>query len=121
MILYYDNVEEGRDLFIGLLSELERFPQKNVLKEIDLRIDLDEDHRWIITEDAWLRLATTFKKESFPCLEHVDVSILPWEYDLTEALATKGPLKDLSRLPFKDLGLHFSFSLCVTQDFGFFH
>jgi len=120
MILYYDSVEDGQDLFNGLLGELGRFPPKNVLKEIDLRIELDEDHRWIIVEDAWLRLATTFKKESFPCLEHVDISVYPWEYDPVEMLAPKGPMYDLSRLPFKDLDLHFALSFSLN-DLGVFH
>jgi len=111
-----------RDPFAGTLSGLRVFSTRNILKNVYIKVDLDESW-WDgeIVKESWLAGATTFMDPgSFPHLQEVtlDVTVInmvftPEEVEEYRILSGEQLVQDLLKIPFQTLDLPYKFSFKV--------
>jgi len=97
--------------FHGLLVALRRLPERSPLESVVINMSIGLHPGQMVVQKDWLSLATSFTTTRFPCLKAVDVKVETYEFDIGGGSVVA---EDLKMLPFKDLGLPFSFNFAVT-------
>jgi len=97
-------VQDYKPPIADLWVELRSFPTHSALEDVRLHISLHTrpPYQTTISNDDWFPLAMSFKKETFPFLQAVDVDVT--------VHGQSGPDRDLFRdLSFDHLDLYFNF------------